>query len=419
MRREQQIEVLVVGAGPVGMITALLLARNGVRVRVIDQEWRTASRTYACALHPRTLKMLDPLGVTRDALAAGRTIDTVAFYEGHKRCGEVKLSRLPVDFPFVVVLPQSTFEQILEERLRKEGTIRVDWNHQLAGLRDEGNSVIATVDQLGVSAKGYAVPEMDWAVERTEEIRADYVVGADGPKSFVAQSLALGEEKAGETEFYVVYEFQTDDDVDSELHIALDAKTKNVLWPLPQKRMRWSFQLSQEHLREFPEKERQPILIGDPESELANRRFMQKLIDARAPWFKTPIQEVLWSTDVEFQRRVATRFGQHRCWLAGDAAHQTGPAAMQSLNIGLLEAECLAEALTTILREKGSNKALETYEEVFRAEWRRLLGFEGSLKSKTKIDPWVKQHGADLLSCLPASGSDLQHLLGQLELELA
>ena len=62
MLRHEQTEVLVTGAGPVGMLTALLLARGGVRVRIIDQDWRTASRTYACALHPHSLKLLDKLG---------------------------------------------------------------------------------------------------------------------------------------------------------------------------------------------------------------------------------------------------------------------------------------------------------------------------------------------------------------------
>jgi 2-polyprenyl-6-methoxyphenol hydroxylase-like FAD-dependent oxidoreductase len=80
MPSEEQIDVLVVGAGPVGMLNALLLAENGVQVRIIDQERRTASRTYACAMHSRALQLMDAIGFGREILAAGRRIDKVAFY---------------------------------------------------------------------------------------------------------------------------------------------------------------------------------------------------------------------------------------------------------------------------------------------------------------------------------------------------
>ena len=70
--REERTEVLVVGAGPVGLLTAILLAEAGIEVRIIDREERTASRSYACALHPRTLRLLDGMGLAAPALAAGR-----------------------------------------------------------------------------------------------------------------------------------------------------------------------------------------------------------------------------------------------------------------------------------------------------------------------------------------------------------
>jgi len=81
MQRERRTEVLVVGAGPVGMLTALLLSRDGVNVRIIDRDWRTASRTYACALHPRTLQLLSTVELTREVLAVGQQVSRVAFYE--------------------------------------------------------------------------------------------------------------------------------------------------------------------------------------------------------------------------------------------------------------------------------------------------------------------------------------------------
>src|ERR1035441_10449506 len=92
--REERTEVLVVGAGPVGLLTAILLAEAGIEVRIIDREDRTTSRSYACALHPRTLKLLEGLGLAAPVLEAGRRVEKIAFYDGATRQAEVKLSQL-------------------------------------------------------------------------------------------------------------------------------------------------------------------------------------------------------------------------------------------------------------------------------------------------------------------------------------
>ena len=79
--RDQRTDVLVVGAGPVGLMTAILLAEAGVEVVVVDREERTASRSYACALHPRTLALLDRLGILDPLLRQGRRIQKIGFFE--------------------------------------------------------------------------------------------------------------------------------------------------------------------------------------------------------------------------------------------------------------------------------------------------------------------------------------------------
>ena len=414
--RHEQTEVLVIGAGPVGMFTALLLARAGVKVKIVDQETRTATRTYACALHPRTIKLLEGLNLVREVLSVGRRVTTVAFYEGETRRAEAKLSDLPTDYPFALVLPQSGLESLLEQRLKSDSSVHVHWNHQLSGLRPDAQGTVAVVDEMAVSAKGYIIPEMDWSVERTDEIRADYVIGADGPNSFVAKSMALGAETIGEPEFFAVYEFQSDWNVTDELRVVLDQGTTSVLWPLPENRFRWSFQLREEHLNDFPAKDRKSLMIGDPALERANREFIQKLVRERAPWFKGNVLELGWSTDVEFTHRVASRFGQQHCWLVGDAAHQTGPAGMQSMNMGLLEAQDLSTGLVSILRGQAAGHVLENYSRTARDQWHRLLGINSPLQSNSTTSAWVKERAQRILPCLPASGDDLTHLLNQLQL---
>ena len=90
----------------------------------IDQETRTAARSYACALHPRTLTLLKQMGLAEAIVERGRRIPTVAFYDGESRRAEVRLAELGGDFPFLLILPQSVFEGVLEQTAAQGGSRR-------------------------------------------------------------------------------------------------------------------------------------------------------------------------------------------------------------------------------------------------------------------------------------------------------
>jgi len=147
------------------------------------------------------------------------------------------------------------------------------------------------------------------------------------------------------------------------------------------------------------------------------RRYVEKVAKRRAPWFTAGVKEIAWCTEVVFEQRVAKQFGRDRCWLAGDAAHQTGPVGVQSMNVGMGEAVSLAGALRRILREKAPLNLLESCDHEWQAEWRRLLGLTGGLKPRSDTAPWMRERRDRILSCLPASHEDLAPLAGQLGLE--
>ncbi len=415
--RERQTEVLVAGAGPVGLWSALLLAEAGLEVLIIDREERTASRSYACALHSSTLKRLQRFGLAEEVIARGRKISKYGFYDGAERRVELDLAATGGEFPFLVILPQNVFESLLEQRLRQAG-VKVLWNHNLADCTQEEQIVAVTIEELAGTSTGYIVPHWEMVVKERAVVHAQFLLGADGHHSTVRQRLGLESEHAGERQHFAAYEFESDAGGAEEVRVVLDNATTNVLWPLPQNRYRWTFQLvHSEPPAYFPEKDRRTARLAEPQIDERIREYVQRVARHRAPWFASAIKEILWCSEVVFERRVATDFGRDRCWLAGDAAHQTGPVGVQSMNSGFAEGEMLAGVLRKILREQGPRKGLEAYNREFGSQWRELLGLTGGLTALNGTAPWVRERSTRLLPCLPGLGDDLASLARQLGLE--
>ena len=416
--QSQQAEVLVVGAGPVGMFSALLLAREGVNVRIIDLAPGPARDSYACGLHARTLRLLREVGLDVDLVKVSRRIDALVFYEAQVRRTRIDLARMTPDFPNLLTVPQSTLEMLLEQKLNEAG-VRIQWEHRLAELRSNNSGLIATIEKLCGTATGYDVPRWETVVEKKLDCSAQFVIGTDGQHSAVRRLLNIGCESLAKPELFVVYEFESDAAPSNEMSLVLDVADTNVLWPLPEGRCRWSFQwTATEPDGEFPLKNRSALWFEDKAVADRTRKHLQDLLAARAPWFRGSIGEVDWATDVQFEHRLAERFGAGRCWLAGDAVHQTGPAGVQSMNVGFREAEALTRALLQVMRRSGSTSLLQEYEQRFRAEWRRLLGVTAKIQPAASAREPLLHNTSALASCLPVSGDELDGMLGALGFQL-
>lgn len=418
MPHKTEMEVLVVGAGPVGLFTALSLASRGVEVQIVDEEFRTAAHSYALAVHARSLQLCDDLGLAEDLLARGYRVNMVAFYDGADRCGELKLSELGGKFPYVLVLPQSALEGLLEQQLRKRG-VKVQWDHRVTRLERAETHTTATIDRLARASCGYAVATTEWVTEKTLRAKAAFVVGADGHGSIVRKTLGTEYVPAGSTESFAVFEFHTDADLAGEVRIVFDGATTSVLWPLPGGQCRWSFQ--QEHTsvsEESRTKRRLTVPIGRQVFPHLPADELNRLIRTRAPWFAEEIRHIDWSMEVRFDHRLAASFGHDRLWLAGDAAHLTGPVGGQSLNMGLRETSDLSWRLTRILREAAPMSSLDDYSEQYGKQWRQLLGTDGGLAPTSSADPWAQRYCSEILPCIPATGDDLATLVSQLGLQV-
>jgi 2-polyprenyl-6-methoxyphenol hydroxylase-like FAD-dependent oxidoreductase len=414
--RQTPTEVLVVGAGPVGLWSALLLAESGIEVALIDREARTAARSYACALHPATLRLLDRFGLAESVIERGRRVETIAFYDGPDRQAEIHLSKLPGEFPFLLILPQSALEGLLEQRLRAADA-SVHWHHRFEDLALEQESVAAVIEELEGTSTGYIVPHWETVVKNRSTIHAQFLIGADGHNSMVRPRARLEYQRVGEPEAFAAFEFETEESGPNELRVVLDDASTNVLWPLGDHHCRWTFQiLRQEFQADFPEKERRSVRLAEPAVDERIRQYVQKVARERAPWFNRPIKKVHWCTEVSFERRLVAQFGRERCWLVGDAAHQTGPVGVQSMNVGFAEANSLTSVLKRILREAAPLDLLETHDRAWQRDWRSLLGLNGGLKADGQPTQWVSKRASRILSCLPGYGLDLTEMAGQLQL---
>jgi len=391
-------EVLVVGAGPVGLVAALFLQQHGARVEIIDTHQRPTQHSYALALHPRSLRTLDEAGLSDGLIDAGRKLTKVAYYGGPERRAEIDYSGL-ARHPYLLVIRQSLLERAAEEALRRQ-KIKVLWGHRLQALSVDRTTIRAEVATLGQVATGYPVARSESVVVRSETIRPAYVIGADGYDSAVRRMSGIEMAEHGGPQVFSVYEIEATGALPGEVRVILDPDLTSVYWPLEEGRCRWGFQ------------------IRNASEHEASMERLEQLIAARAPWWTAQPTQIYWSTLGLFERRLARCFGEGGVWLAGDAAHQAGPVGVHSMNSGLLEARELAARISRIQRAEATPSILHEFGTGTHEEWQGLLGDEQAVRALPGVDPWVRQAAARILACMPASGDDLEPLLQQIGLTL-
>ena len=400
MFRHRDPDVLVVGAGPVGLVAAVFLHQYGVRVEIIDMHQRTTQHSYALAIHPRTLRILDQAELSEGLISAGRKLTQVAYYEGRERRAEIDYSALESKHPYLLVTRQSMLERAAEEALRRQ-KLKVLWGHRLQSLNTDGGSIRAEVAKLDQVATGYPVARSEWVVARSETIRPNYVIGADGYDSAVRRMSGIEMTEHGDAQVFSVYEIEATGELPRDVRVILDRDLTSVYWPLEEGRCRWGFQ------------------IKSASEHAATMARLEELIAARAPWWTAQATQIYWSTLGLFESRLARRFGHGGVWLAGDAAHLAAPVGVHSMNSGLVEAHELATRIMRILREKAAASLLEEFASGTHATWQGLLGAAGDVRALPGADPWVQENRARIVACVPATGDDLESLVRQIGLTTA
>ncbi|GAA1987694.1 FAD-dependent monooxygenase [Amycolatopsis minnesotensis] len=360
------MQVLVAGAGPTGLTLAIDLARRGVDVRIAEKGQEFFAGSRGDGLQPRTLEVFEDLGVIDAVLAAGAPPWPMLMHVGGEttEVGEqfgAKAETRP-DAPYTTpwFLGQSRTEEILRDRLAEFG-VTVELGTELVGFAQDENGVTATLRHDG----------------RDEAVRADYLVGTDGGRSFVRKALGIAFEGVTDESIRMLLGDVRIDALDHE-HAHWFAAEGNpvegiMLTPLTGGR---HFQFAA------------PLPDGATEASL---EVLQRQVDRFSGRTDLELTELVWSTVWRPNVRLAERFRSGRVFLAGDAAHVHPPTGGQGLNTGVQDAYNLGWKLAD-----GSEELLASYETERRAIAKYVLEVSTKLMRKyTDGDPDANERGEE------------------------
>jgi 2-polyprenyl-6-methoxyphenol hydroxylase-like FAD-dependent oxidoreductase len=391
---DKATELLIVGAGPVGLFAGLRAAQAGLDAMIVDHTYRGFGRGYATLLHPSTLRLLDDVGVGSGLRQAGREIKKIGL-----RVDGAPRVELELPSPALAV-SQSALEDALLGALRRTD-VAVLAPCEAGTLRQDARGVHVRVMRRELVTLGSPAEYSDWEAVESYNVNAEYVIGADGYDSRVRAAIGVDVAKLGETESFAMFEVPAHEDASDAFELGFSEGLASAVVPLPGTRARLGFQLDSG-------------LDAEPNAER-----LHELITGRAPWFRDGLMRVDWGTVIQFERRLVRRFGGGRVWLAGDSAHVTSPLGAQSMNLGLAESDDLVGHIHACLREGSAPETLFDYGAEHQREWHKLLGFHVKFDVLSHAPAWLPAHARMVSPVLPASGAELRDVLRQLGLKVS
>jgi NADPH-dependent dioxygenase len=417
MFNKKSVDIAVLGAGPAGLIAAHTLADKHAEFILLDREKRNNTHSYALALHPLTLDLLDSLGIIKPVLKHALPLRRVAIFdEQFTQRATINYGDLPCKYPYLAVIGQNELEAILLETLKAKGH-SPKWNHRVRCIEPSNNDVRFTVDRLMVGMTGYAVAHIQTEIEKIFDYHVNYLIGTDGHDSFARRAAKIDFPKVGPSLDYAIFSFETNVKLPHEMRMMLDGDKTHIYWPTGKGSCRFSFQMEPGFCKDTTAYKDHHLF--DNKSHLMpelSDASLDELLRKHAPWFIGTSEQVSWRSSVHFERHLADSFGQNRIWLAGDAAHIAAPAGILSMNVGMLEAADLADCLCQDSSESNRQLNLRAYNSRRLAEWKRLLDTDHAITGQDATASWLLEHRENLIANLPASGETLTEVFKQLHL---
>ncbi|MGV0741492.1 FAD-dependent oxidoreductase [Mycolicibacterium sp. XJ870] len=305
-------DVLIVGAGPVGLTAAIVLTQRGHDVTVVDSQAEGANTSRAAVVHPHTLELLEPYGVVDDLVGRGVHTPTFAIRDRDDLLIAVPFSELPTRYPYTLMISQADTEAFLLKRLEELGGKVIRPTTVTAICQDHTHTVATFADG--------------------QEIRARYLIGADGMHSTVREQAGIVFSGDTYAESFVLADVHLSGGVPAdEVILYFSPAGLVVVAPLPDGMYRI-------------------VATVDDAPQHPDVPFVQSLLDQRGPIAHPAVVEnVVWGSRFRVHHRIADSFRDNRILLAGDAAHVHSPAGGQGMNLGIEDAVELGERLSRVL----------------------------------------------------------------------
>ena len=326
--------MLVVGAGPTGLVLAADLLARGIRTRVIDKGDGVALQTRAIGIHARTLEVLDMMGLAGRFTERGQVVRQLRFYSRGRCLTSLEFARCGSRFGFLLDLPQDQTERLLRARIAELGGT-IEQEAELTGLTPRAGAVTATVRR---------------PAGQTQTITAGYVVGCDGAHSRVRRELGLTFHGHPYPQDWLLADVLLGGDLpdgdlpEDAIHAFFRPDGLPVIF-FPMRGHRWRLTLP---------------FAGDRGEQAPTLAEIQHLTSQRAPRPVT-VSDPTWLASFRCHRRSASAYRRGRVLLAGDAVHIHTPAGGQGLNTGILDAHNLGWKLALVASRPGPDALLDSY----------------------------------------------------------
>ncbi|MFD7611656.1 FAD-dependent oxidoreductase [Streptomyces sp. NPDC059828] len=337
-------DVAVVGAGPVGLSAALLLARAGLGVVVLERRPGPVTESRATDLHARTLEALAPSGLADALHPLGRRVDTVEMWAQGQRLGGFDMARLRSPYPYILTVPQCATEGLLAAEAERAG-VRVHRSTPVRSVVDDDADAVTVVP------------------EGLDPLRASWVVAADGASSTLralAGTAFRGRTYAGT---WQLADLRVDSPSLDPARVHMVGGPRGLLVVLPMHLDGWArvvLHMPHGHAPGGPDDG------GDGLAALAT--------EAAARGWTADVRECRWTSTFRTQRRIAAPHGSRRVLLIGDAAHVCSPVGGQGLNLGLRDAVSLADVIPAATAHGGAAAdGLTAWRRARRADALRVL----------------------------------------------
>jgi len=328
-----QVDVLIVGAGPSGLVLALWLNKLGVKVRLIDKTTEPGTTSRALAVQARTLELYRQLDLTDAVLEQGyRTTAINLWTEGRHRA-RISLEAVGAGltrYPVLHIYPQDQHERLLVARLEAQG-IGVERKTELAGFEERGDHVLARIQTAG---------------GQCEECTASFIIGCDGAHSTVRKVMGIGFPGGTYPHLFYVADIEgAGPAMNGELNVDLDESDILAVFPMAEAgRAR---------------------LVGTVRDERAEREQTLQFGDVSSRAIgnlRIEVRKVNWFSTYHVHHRVAEHFRRGRAFLVGDAGHIHSPVGGQGMNTGIGDAFNLGWKLAAVLRGRAPDRLLDSYE---------------------------------------------------------